>query len=394
MAFNTEHISDLLYRYCAQEAMSVAERTELQQWLEADPVHREMLDRLQHKQLLQEDLQRLVGFKRETESAWEDFSARIRPAGKVRLMRSPKRWVGWAAAVAVLLVGAGAYYMVQHVREKKVIAAVTHNDIAPGSNKAVLTLADGSTVTLDSAGRQVIQQGATAIKQQGGTLQYDAVAGTGDGDGAGSKAVAYNILTTPRGGQFQVTLPDGTQVWLNAESSLRYPTAFSGKERLVEITGEGYFEIAKNAQQPFKVQVGRRTTIEVLGTAFNVNAYTNEKSLNTTLVQGKIKVGEVILIPGQQAQLSDKMKVVSGADIDKVLAWKNGFFNFENASLEEVMRQLSRWYDIEVVYEKGIPDIYFAGDMSRDMNLAGLLKALETTKVHFRIEGRRLIVMP
>jgi len=385
MAFNTEHISDLLYRYCAQEVLNETEQAELEQWLNAAPVNREMLTRLQNKALVQEDLQRLVNFKRETDEAWEVFADRIAPAKKVRSMR----WMGWAAAIVLLVLGAGAYLLVNRQGKPPIAESPVLKDIAPGYNKAVLTLANGSKVPLDSAGRQVIQQGGTAVKQQGGTLQYEA--------GAGSGAVAYNTLTTPRGGQFQVRLPDGTRVWLNAESVLRYPTTFTGGERIVEVTGEAYFDIAKNASLPFKVQVNHRMVIEVLGTEFNVNAYTDEGSINTTLVTGRIKVAGSVIMPGQMAWIQEgaKKAIISQGDIEKATAWKNDLFNFEGATLAEAMRQIARWYDVDVVYEKEVPNVEFVGEMGRNVSLSVLMKKLEGLGVHTRLEGsRRLVITP
>ena len=296
-------------------------------------------------------------------------------------------WIKYAAAAAViiLVVTGGLYRWVQRPAELPVVVAV--QDVAPGSNKAVLTLADGSTVTLDSAGNQLIRQGGTAVRQSGGQLTYDA--------GSSVAAISFNTLTTPRGGQFQVRLPDGTKVWLNAASTLRYPTAFAGNERKVEVTGEAYFEVAKNAAMPFKVNAGNRAEIEVLGTYFNVNAY---EGLSTTLLEGEVKVlamqggGQVILKPGQQAKLLPDIKVISNPDLNKVMAWKNGLFNFEGASFREVMSELERWYDIEVVYEGPVPDIHFGGELSRNKSLAGLIAALRDAEVHFEIKGRTLIV--
>ncbi|CAL1520332.1 FecR domain-containing protein [Chitinophaga sp. MM2321] len=305
---------------------------------------------------------------------------------------------GWAAASIMVLFSAGIYFWWQHSRDHIPVKDTSYLaiDIAPGTNKAILNLADGSSVTLDSAGNQTITQGATTIKQSGGQLVYDVH--------DGNTAVSYNNLVTPRGGNFRVQLPDGSMVWLNAASSLRYPTAFKGKERRVELTGEAYFEVVKNAEMPFRVTVKDRMEIEVLGTSFNINAYTEENSLNATLLEGGVRVlplhtneMAVILDPGQQAQIrpSEKMKVVSNVDVEKIMAWKNGLFNFENASLQEVMQQLERWYNIEVVYEKGIPEMNFGGEVSKNVSLAGLLNGLGKAGVHFRIEeGRRLIVMP
>jgi ferric-dicitrate binding protein FerR (iron transport regulator) len=239
-------------------------------------------------------------------------------------------------------------------------------------------------------------QSGSKVLLQNGELKYNA-------DGSAVNAVAYNTITTPKGRQFQMTLPDGTRVWLNAGSSLRFPTVFVGNERKVEVTGEGYFEVAKNAAKPFRVSINNETEIEVLGTHFNVNSYSNETSIKTTLLEGSVRVktqvagkkSEVIIAPGQQAQLTaGNLKVANNVDLSEVMAWKNGVFNFHNATLEEVMRELERWYDINVVYEKGVPQIEFVGKMGRDLSLAKVLRGLEMSEVHFRLEGRTLIVMP
>lgn len=313
------------------------------------------------------------------------------PVHRVHFMR---RW-GWAAAVAVLALGLGAYLL--SVREKVPGPGVvaTAPDIAPGKNGAVLTLADGSQVELDSLGNGVIAtQNGAKVRLQNGQVVYD-----GTGEPAGT---AFNTMTTPRGRQFRITLPDDTKVWLNAASSLRYPTAFTGKERRVEVTGEAYFEVAKNKDMPFRVVINNTTEVQVLGTHFNINAYANEPSINTTLLEGRIGVmvnspsyrKGAILKPGQQAQISNGIKVADDVDIDKVMAWKNGVFNFEGATLEQFLRQVERWYDIDVEYEKGIPAITFWGKMTRDIPLSGLLVVLQKSNVHFRLEGRKLIVLP
>lgn len=301
------------------------------------------------------------------------------PAAKeVRFIRP---WMKAAAVIAILLT-AGTY-LITRTTDKQTITAEKANDAAPGTSKAVLTLADGSTVTLDSAGQQMIPK--TAAYQHGGKLAYSTI--------SNSEEITYHTLTVPRGGQFQLELSDGTKVWLNAASSLRYPTVFEGKERKVEVTGEAYFEVAKNAQAPFRVMVNQRATVKVLGTIFNINAYTDEENIRTTLLEGSVKIGDVILKPGQQAQLADQIKVVSNVDLDKVTAWKKGVFNFDDADLKEVMRQLSRWYDIDVAYEKNIGNIEFVGKISRSTSLKGVLKGLEYTGVQFRLEGKKLTVI-
>ncbi len=298
-----------------------------------------------------------------------------------------RRWY-WAAAAITLIAAGAAYYMTGSKRTPQQLVVRTPADIAPGTNKAQLTLANGSTVSLDSTGARVITQGTATIHQQRGQLLYAA-------NGV-STAVSYNTLNTPQGGQFQLQLSDGTRIWLNAASSIRYPTAFTGHERRVEIKGEAYFEVAPKAGSPFIVQVDDRAAIEVLGTAFNVNAYKDEKSLNTTLLNGSIRVNGVVIKPGQQARVrpSSEIQVIKEADIIKAMAWKNGLFDFEDAGLDEVMRQLARWYDIEVAYEGDIPDIEFIGKISRNTSLKGVLKGLERMGVHFRLEeGRKLVVI-
>ena len=311
-----------------------------------------------------------------------------------RVRSLPRRSLSWAAASIILLLAAGAYFWT--TQKKNTPQAAIPTVISPGKQGAILTLADGSQVVLDSLGNGVVaKQNGARIVLTNGQLSYDPAENA-------SGEIVFNTISTPKGRQFQVTLPDGTQVWLNAASSIRYPTAFAGKERKVEVTGEAYFEVAKNAQMPFMVSVNNKAGIQVLGTHFNVNAYENEKAITTTLLEGSVRVaqyetasGYVILQPGQQAQIAGTsgIKVIEKANIDKVVAWKNGVFHFEGATLAEIMRQLERWYDIEVVYEKGVPDIEFEGEMTRDVSLNGLLVMLGKTELHFRIEGRKLIVL-
>jgi ferric-dicitrate binding protein FerR (iron transport regulator) len=267
------------------------------------------------------------------------------------------------------------------------------NDVLPGGDKATLTLADGSTVILDEAKNGILaQQGSSKIIKVGGKLLYDPT-------DKNSKDVVYNTISTPKGGQYQLELPDGSLVWLNATSSIHFPTSFAGKERRVAITGEAYFEVAKNRDMPFIVTVNG-AEVQVLGTHFNVNAYSDEDNVKTTLLEGSVKIvhGANInmLKPGQQSQLTTDglIKVVSNVDVDGVVAWKNGMFDFENAGIETVMRQLSRWYDVEIEY-KGKTDDLFIAEMRRNIKLSDALKALELTgKVKFEIQGKKIIVMP
>ncbi|UYQ90966.1 FecR domain-containing protein [Chitinophaga horti] len=303
-------------------------------------------------------------------------------------------WLKYAAAIVVLIAAAGYLWLSRQQPATQVAKQLSLEDITPGRTGAILTLADGSTISLDSSANGIIaRQNGTNVSLQNGQLSYNAGEAT-------TQTVAYNTMTTPKGMQYSLVLPDGSKVWLNAASSLTYPTLFNGKERRVEIKGEAYFEIAPNATQPFFVNIKNKAEIQVLGTSFNVNAYDDEPAINTTLVTGKVRIhagAQATLAPGQEARITagaSSIAVKPGADIDKALAWKNGVFDFNGAKLEEVMKQLSRWYDIDVVYEQGIPDKEFFGKMSRDVTLAGLLRGLEDAEVHFRLEaGRRLVVL-
>lgn len=313
--------------------------------------------------------------------------------GKIHFLH---KW-GWAAAV-ILVLGAATWLFRQANRPQSPVVALKNSqvDVEPGKNGAILTLADGSKLVLDSLGTGVIsQQNGTSVVLQRNALQYTPGGNTGT-------AADYNTITTPKGRQFEVVLPDGTKVWLNAGSALQFPVAFLGKEREVQLDGEAYFEVAPDAAKPFKLKVRQQLAVEVLGTSFNVNAYTNEQHIATTLISGSVRVSltrsaerALVLKPGQQVQSDGSgITMVPDAKIEKAIAWKNGLFNFEGASLEEVMRQLERWYDIEVVYEKGVPSVEFSGEMTKSMSLNGVLLALEKSDIHFRLEGRKLIVLP
>jgi ferric-dicitrate binding protein FerR (iron transport regulator) len=329
------------------------------------------------------------------------------PVRRIRLQRV----AAWAAA-AILLIGIGMYKKFAPSHHTPLLTNTNKHqstDIAPGEEKAVLVLSNGTTITLDSTTHGAIaRQGNTAIiKLANGSILYQP-------KGPATGNTITNTMRTPRGGQYQLTLPDGTQVWLNAASSITYPVAFAEKERIVTISGEAYFEVAPLApgkggkKIPFKVIIPSLpggpggATIEVTGTHFNVNSYTNENSVTTTLLEGSVKVSvagataPVMLRAGQQARAhAQRIAVVNNADIDKVMAWKNGLFNFENVGLEEAMRQIERWYNVDVVYEKGVPDISFEGAISRNITLSNLLKVLARADVKFRIDdGRRLVVLP
>lgn len=320
------------------------------------------------------------------QQAFGEMLAALKPAPVRRV--SMLRY--WAAAAAILLLLAGGAYFWPTSQPASHIKHMT--DVAPGRQGAILVLANGSTIVLDSLqnGKVASQQGADAVLQNG-RLVYLA-------KGTAKDAVSYNTMKTPKGRQFQLTLPDGTKVWLNAASSVRYPTAFTGKERRVQVNGEAYFEVAQQSDRPFFVEVAGRTEIQVLGTSFNIHAYEDENYISTVLLQGAVRVTgggtQVVLKPGQQAQLQQQMKVLNNVNTARVMAWKNGIFDFEDVTLEEAMRELQRWYDIEVVYENGVPNIPFSGKVDRNVSLSGLLKLLAGADLKFRIEeGKRLVIL-
>jgi len=302
-----------------------------------------------------------------------------------------------AAAIIVCMLSTGVYFLLKQEPRKQTGRAENikkdKNEVAPGGNKAVLTLADGSSIILDSSRNGMLTtQGNSKILKLNGVLSYNTLKNN-------TSEVLYNTISTPRGGQYQLILTDGTKVWLNAASSLRYPSGFVGKERKVELTGEAYFEVTKNAAMPFKVKVNEME-VEVLGTHFNINSYEDESTIRTTLLEGSIKInkkgGSNLLKPGQQAQLNKKgeIKIINDADVEKAIAWKEGKFQFDRADIHAVMRQISRWYDVDVAYTKPVSS-HFGGTISRDVNLSQVLKLLHLTgEVTFRVQDKKVVVMP
>ena len=331
----------------------------------------------------------------EDPARWEPILQSIlHPVRTLEPARAPspiRRWVRramTAAAVVLLLVGLFRLWRTYRTDEAATAPVVI---VPPGGNKAVLTLAGGQKIILDSAAAGILaEQGNTHVQKLGdGKLAYEA--GTQRG---AATAPLYNTLTTPRGGQYQLTLPDGTKVWLNAASSLTYPTAFTGGSRTVEMTGEAYFEVAHDKKHPFTVKVGGQT-IEDIGTQFNVNAYTDEPAQVTTLLEGAVKVDGHLLRPGEKAMVTGGDIRVTQGDPDQAVAWKNGLFDFNDAGVETVMRQLSRWYNVDVTYEGNIPTRQFTGMIGRSLTLNQVLAGLTKERVHYQIEaGNQLIITP
>lgn len=315
-----------------------------------------------------------------------------------------RRW--WVAASVVVLLGLSAYFLISKFSsDDKLIAVSTtkekvQTDIAPGGNKAILTLADGTRIILDSANNGAIstQGNITVIKLGDSELSYQLETSNLKPETRNPQPTTYNTITTPRGGQYQLVLADGSKVWLNAASSLTYPTAFTGNERKVTLTGEGYFEVAHDASKPFFVSTGAMD-IKVLGTHFNVNVYGDDGQLQTTLLEGSVEVSNsgnsVIIKPGQQVQVDiagTGFKTVDGVALDQVVAWKDGYFSFDGEKITGIMNKIARWYDVTVVYEGKKPEGHFSGIVSRNIGLSKVLYALELYGVKYSLDGKTLII--
>lgn len=324
---------------------------------------------------------------------WELKMAAIRER-QSPLPRAGFRWRTFAVAASIILALA-AYWVIdlQYTpRENKVQARKNLSEVLPGHSGAVLTLSNGQKLILDSAGNGELATDANvAIIKKDDELVYN----------GRSEEMVYNTVSTDKGRQWRLTLPDGTRVWLNAASSISYPLSFQGKERVVSMTGEVYFEVVHNAKQPFKVQVGDRL-IEDIGTSFNVNAYTDEKVLTATLLEGAVSISTpqttqriVMEGAGKQAAVngSGKISVRTDADTEEVMAWKNGMFSFNQSDIQGIMRQISRWYDLDVMYTGTQSKETFSGMVSRSSNLSQVLKIMEQASIRFRLEGKTLIVI-
>ena len=308
-----------------------------------------------------------------------------------------RKWTWAVAASVALIAGVCAYFWFQYKKEPPHTGIVQTGHVQPGKTGTLLTLSDGSKVGLDTIQNgKIALQGGVVASIRNGVLLYE---------GKASK-VLYNTISTPKGRQFQLKLSDGTNVWMNAESSIRYPVVFTGKERLIHVAGEVYLEVAHKEDHPFVVDVNGKTWVQVLGTHFNVNAYENEGAVRTTLLEGSVKVGVNqlnkhsyrLLAPGQQALTSnenDPVRVFNNVNVTSVVAWKEGVFDFENVPLEEAMRQLARWYDIEVVYEQPMPKVQLGGTIKRSLPFTDVLYFLGNVGLHYRLEGnRKLIILP
>lgn len=306
-------------------------------------------------------------------------------------------WIKYAVAAILVVFAGGAYIWFNNntsgaTKPAGIQHASTAEVEAPASNLATITLSNGQKITLDGIGEGMLAvQDNVNIRLDDGHVVYSAT--------TANIPMEYNVLTVPRGSRIaSIVLSDGTKVYLNSASSLKYPVAFTGKERRVEITGEAYFEVARDPSRKFIV-TGRGITTEVLGTHFNVNTYPDEDAGRVTLLEGSVKVSgdhsSVTINVGDQAAVRNgDIQLRHAVDIEQVMAWKNGVFNFNNRDCESVMRQLARWYDIEVEYPNGVPKIMFGGEIQKTLPLSEMMEALGAVEVKFEIAGKKLIVLP
>jgi transmembrane sensor len=407
-------IDPIIIKYIREEILSREEAALLRLWLSGAEDREEMLRRVKEDTAwIQANLAQMQHTA--TGPIWDRVESRLRAEGYwlpdagtaalspayIPMTSTPRRrWAAYVVAAAVvLLVGSSAWWVLavhRHPAPGLVSGQQqpSATDVQPGGNKA----------NLDSSANGVLaaQGNMKVSKLSDGQLAYNKSTGSTELP----QPLAYNSLTTPRAGQFTLTLPDGTRVWLNNASTLRYPVSFTGADRPVELTGEAYFEVARDPAHPFRVIVHKGDgataeggSIEVLGTSFNIMAYNDEPAERTTLVDGSIKFNlahnSVLLRPEQQSVLDAHGAVtVVQANVREVTAWKNGYFHFDHASLQTTMRQLARWYDVDVTYQGHLGDQEFMGKIQRSLPLSAVLKGLENDKVHFKLEGRELTVMP
>jgi ferric-dicitrate binding protein FerR (iron transport regulator) len=383
------YIATLLHRLHEGGTLAADEQEAIAAWQAAngaDPI-------LQDRKAITNELRQLKNY--DTATAVRTIFGQLDMAvpSRVRRMDTILRWS--AAAAVILIMGAiGMLYINRPPNNQTLISLKPKPILPPGGNKAILTLADGSAIVLDSAHNgHLALQGKTDIEKSDGQLTYKKAETTTE--------TLYNTITTPRGGQYAVTLADGTKIWLNAASSLKYPTAFAGMTRQVELTGEAYFEIAADLQKPFKVRLNGMD-VQVLGTRFNIKAYQDDTTIRTTLLDGAVKLsaataGESLLKPGQQAILRPNQRhfTIREVNTNNAVAWRNGYFAYENEDIHDIMKDMSRWYNVDVEYNNHSIERKFGGTISRYQNAEDMLQVLELTgSVHFSIKNKKIIVMP
>ena len=380
-----EKFRELIQKY-KDHRLSEAEAAALQTAL-AEGLHRDVLEE-DIRTVFDSSGKHPLWTETKEEEVWE----------KIESMTTPDRpkasvhWLRWTAAAVLLVITASAYLLYSRKEKPIPVAAAPARPTPPGGTKALLLLANGQQVVLDDIkkGAVTTQGGTTIMKLDSGLLAWHSTAGTSE--------LLYNTVITPRGGQYQLILPDGTKVWLNAATSLRFPISFGSDQRRVELTGEAYFEVRHIAGRPFRVQTGQRV-VEDIGTSFNINAYPDEPAAKVTLIEGAAAVIGKKRLPlhqGQQAhwQAEEEAALTDDVDTEEVLAWKNGQISFMNPDFSCIMRQISRWYDVDVHYAGKVPKARFFGLVNRNVYLPTILEFFEHNNIHIRQEGRTLIIAP
>lgn len=387
-------LSELSFKYL-QEDLTEEENQELNAFLNQSEENRNFFDDLTNRDRINEDLEHL--YKMDSQAVWDTVVKANPQLQKGRVISFFRPTVRYAAAI-ILIAALGSYWLFKRNTNEPVAKTETKekpviNDVQPGQYKATLTLADGSVVVLDTiSDKQLVQQGGTNVYTKDGKLVYEPQVKKSE--------VLYNTLTTAKGQIYATVLSDGSKVWLNSQSTIKYPVAFNNGIRKVEITGEAYFEVASDQKHPFVVSA-RGVYVQVVGTHFNINSYKDEASVKTTLLEGKVEVSsgnsKILLSPGQQASVDNatqQLATIKDVNVKEAVAWRFGYFQFKNADLHTVLRQLERWYDVEVKYKGDVPKMDFSGKIPRNSNLSDVLKTLETNDVHFTIEGKKIIVSP
>ncbi len=399
--YNVERISKLLYKY-VHGTLSEAEHEALMAWAKAHPDNLRLLKHVEKGNKLDADLADWFATPKKTLSDDLRLEAEVSKHERFLKVRHIHMWLRYAAAVIIIL-AVGTWFLTTRYQAPDTRYQASDGkptpDVAPGGYRATLTLADGHTIDLSEAKTGIVvgdgikySDGSDVVRQRTGAKRR-----TGGSEGENLPATYYT-LSTPKGGAYQITLPDGTEVWLNAASTLKYPDHFDEGERVVEVSGEAYFSVAKDVQKPFKV-ISDGQDVQVLGTEFNVSAYAENQEIKTTLVAGSVQIvnhrSHAVnrLKPNEQSVVRGTSTNIQHVDIELYTAWKNGYFYFQHTAFEEVMQQLARWYDVELVYKSEVPQETFSGEMGRDLTLGAALKLLNVSAVKVQIApDNKLIV--
>ena len=372
-----------------------AESEELQAWLNSSAQNRQLFEELCSVEMTEAQLRQFQNT--DSEAGWQRLQHKLNSGNRGRQRKG--NWIVWWRSVAALLVlSLAAWQLFQHLAGKPggkpALASQYGEEVLPGSRKGMLILSNGNIVALDNGTDSLFtESGSTVQRIAGGSLVY--------AGGNRSSGTTWNTLQIPAGGEYMVVLEDGTKVWLNAATVLRYPVQFTSGKRQVELLeGEAYFEVAKNKEKPFIV-LANQMEIQAIGTAFDVNTYAvADSALYTTLTEGKVKVvttgGSNMLLPGEQVKVSGGKAKVNAADVEAVTGWKRGLFVFNGTPLPQVMSQLARWYNVRIEYDSRFREPkYFTGEIKRNVPVSKLLQMMELTGIaSFKIIEGKILVQP